>query len=76
MLAMYIVLLAITALIYIPLPIVTIAIAIYKVFQSEWMVASLMSCISIFTFLTSEWYFNLFIDQYLFVKQTILEINE
>lgn len=75
LIAIYMLLLGVSALIYISLPLF-IVYAVYKAFEGEWMIAVLATFISAFAYGTSDWYHDFFMDQHYAFKEKIEKLKK
>lgn len=74
--ALYMLFLGLTALTYLSLPFFAIIFSVYKAYNGDWMIAIYASILAVFAHLTSEWYYNFFMDQHYYSKEIIQKIRE
>ncbi len=76
LIAIYMLLFGVTALIYVAFPIPTIAFAIYNLYCGDFMLALIVSLFSLLSYMTSDWYLDLFMDQHFAMKEKIESLRK
>ena len=75
LIAIYMLLFGVTALLYVALPVVAMAIAVYILYTGDFMLAIIVSLFSLLSYMTSDWYLDLFMEQHYTMKEKIAKLR-
>lgn len=75
LIAMYMLFFGMTAMLYIPLPVIGVIVASCVLYSGDWMLALIISCFAFLSYMTSEWYMELFMQQHYAMKEKISKLR-
>lgn len=75
LIAIYMLLFGVTALLYVAMPVVAMAIAVYILYTGDFMLAIIVSLFSLLSYMTSDWYLDLFMEQHYTMKEKIAKLR-
>ena len=65
----------VTALCYVAFPFVAMTIAVYNLYVGDFMLALILSLFSTLSYMTSDWYLDLFMEQHYAMKEKIAKLR-